>query len=142
MTLLSRKFAISAIAALAFGGNTALAQSAYDDAACRQYADAQTAPMRAQATNQAVGNTLLGAGVGAAIGGAVGGGRGAGIGAASGAVLGTMGGAANAQNANDYIAQQYSAYYYSCMQARSGPPAAAPAYQPAPAYPYTPASRY
>lgn len=135
MTPLPRKFTPALATVLTLCAGAAWAQSAYDDAACRQYADAQTAPMRAQASNQAVGNTLLGAGLGAAIGGAVGGGRGAGIGAASGAVLGTMGGAANAQGANDYIAQQYSGYYYSCMRARSAPP---PGYAPAPAYGYPP----
>ena len=56
-----------------------------NDLACRQWADAQVAPYRAQAGANAVGSTLLGAGLGAAIGAAAGGGRGAGIGAASGA---------------------------------------------------------
>jgi hypothetical protein len=74
----------------------AIAQSYYDDQACRQYADAQTAPLRAQANSQAVGGTLLGAGLGAALGAAAGGGRGAGIGAATGAIVGTGVGAANA----------------------------------------------
>ena len=69
------------------------------DMRCRQYADAQIAPLRDQANANTVGSTLLGAGLGAALGGAIGGGRGAGIGAASGAVLGTGVGAANAQNA-------------------------------------------
>src|SRR6516225_339749 len=64
-----------------------------NDLACRQWADAQVAPYRAQAGANAVGSTLLGAGLGAAIGAAAGGGRGAGIGAASGALLGTVGGA-------------------------------------------------
>ena len=81
----------------------ALAQSYYDDQACRQFADAQVAPLRDQANSQAVGNTLLGAGLGAAVGAAVGGGRGAaGIGAASGTIVGTGVGAANAQNAAGY----------------------------------------
>lgn len=126
-TLRNFALAAGALAALSFSP-AASAQSAYDDMACRQYADAQVAPMRSQASSQAFGSTLLGAGLGAAIGGAVGGGRGAGIGAASGALAGTVGGAANAQDANAYIAQQYSAYYYQCMQARTAPP-------PAPGYP-------
>src|SRR5690348_12294265 len=82
------------------------AQSYYDDQACRQFADAQTAALRDQANSQAIGSALLGAGLGAAIGGAVGGGRGAGIGAASGAVVGTGVGAANAQNMAGYSQQQ------------------------------------
>ena len=125
-TIRNFAFGVGALAALWLSA-PASAQTAYDDMACRQYADAQVAPMRSQASSQAFGSTLLGAGLGAAIGGAVGGGRGAGIGAASGAVAGTVGGAANAQNANGYIAQQYSAYYYQCMQARSAPP---PGYPP------------
>ena len=89
----------------------ALAQSYYDDQACRQFADAQVAPLRDQANSQAVGNTLLGAGLGAAVGAAVGGGRGAtGIGAASGTIVGTGVGAANPQNAAGCLQQQYNAY--------------------------------
>jgi uncharacterized protein YcfJ len=128
------------------------------DATCRQYADAQIAPLRDQANAQSVGSTLLGAGLGAALGGAIGGGRGAGIGAASGAVLGTGVGAANAQNAAMNLQQQYNIYYANCMSAHGGaapggysqPPGAysqAPggysgayqpppgAYQPPPGYP-------
>ena len=112
-----------------------------NDLACRQWADAQVAPYRAQAGANAVGSTLLGAGLGAAIGAAAGGGRGAGIGAASGALLGTVGGAANAQSNEAYAQQQYAALYYQCMQ---GPPAAPPppAYAPAPAYGYPPPGYY
>ena len=130
-TIRSLALGVGGLAALGLPATATKAQSYYDDAACRQYADQATAPMRAQATNQAVGSTLLGAGLGAAIGGAVGGGRGAGIGAASGAVAGTLGGAANAQDANAYIAQQYNAYYAQCMQSRSTPQ---PAYAPPPGY--------
>jgi hypothetical protein len=118
----------------------AIAQTYYDDQACRQYADAQIAPLRDQANAQAFGSTLFGAGLGAAIGGAVGGGRGAGIGAASGAVAGTGVGVANAQNSAAYLQQQYSAYYAQCMASRTSPPpgyaAPSPAYGPAPGYGY------
>ncbi len=92
------------------------------DMRCRQYADAQIAPLRDQANANTVGSTLLGAGLGAALGAAVGGGRGAGIGAASGAVLGTGVGAANAQNAAMGLQQQYDMYYANCMGAQGGPP--------------------
>ena len=104
------------------------------DLQCRQYADQATQPMRDQANSQAVGSTLLGAGMGAALGAAIGGGRGAGIGAASGAFAGAAGGAANSADAAGYIQQQYNAYYYQCMQ--QGQPA--PAYAPAPGYPPAP----
>jgi outer membrane lipoprotein SlyB len=91
------------------------------DMQCRQYADAQIAPLRDQANANTVGSTLLGAGLGAALGAAIGGGRGAGIGAASGAVLGTGVGAANAQGAAMGLQQQYDMYYANCMAARGGP---------------------
>jgi hypothetical protein len=116
----------------------AMAQSYYDDQACRQYAGQQVAALQGQANAQAFGSTLLGAGLGAAIGGAVGGGRGAGIGAASGAVLGGATGVANAQNAAGYAPQQYNAFYSQCMASRRPPPpsyyAPAPAYAPSPGY--------
>jgi uncharacterized protein YcfJ len=114
----------------------AMAQTAYDDAACRQYADQAVAPIRDQANSQAVGSTLLGAGLGAALGGAIGGGRGAGIGAASGAFAGAAGGAANSAEASGYIQQQYNAYYAQCMSTRAPRP---PAYA-APGYPQQPSS--
>jgi len=121
----------------------AMAQSYYDDQACRQYAGQQVAALQGQANAQAFGSTLLGAGLGAAIGGAVGGGRGAGIGAASGAVLGGATGIANAQNVAGYAPQQYNAYYSQCMAARTPPPSyypPAPVYAPAQGYAPRPSS--
>ena len=125
--------AASVLAALTTS-TAAMAQSHYDDQACRQYASQQVAAIQNQANAQAFGSTLLGAGLGAAIGGAVGGGRGAGIGAASGGVLGGATGIANAQNAAAYAPQQYNAYYSQCMAARTPPPPSygAPAYAPGP----------
>lgn len=147
MKPVKRSFAIGMLGAF-IGSTAAVAQSPYyDDLACRQYADQQTAPMRSQAGANAVGSTLLGAGLGAALGGAIGGGRGAGIGAASGAIVGAGSGAAQAQYDAAYIQQQYNAFYSQCMQARSAsysapppgyaPPsgyAAPPAYAPPPGY--------
>jgi hypothetical protein len=134
--------AASVLAALTTS-TAAMAQSYYDDQACRQYASQQVAAMQNQANAQAFGSTLLGAGLGAAIGGAVGGGRGAGIGAASGGVLGGATGIANAQNAAAYAPQQYNAYYSQCMASRTPPPAyygAPPAYAPAQGYAPRPSS--
>jgi hypothetical protein len=111
------------------------------DMRCRQYADAQIAPLRDQANANTVGSTLLGAGLGAALGAAVGGGRGAGIGAASGAVVGTGVGAANAQNAAMDLQQRYNAYYANCMAAQAGPPPGLPA-PPPPAGSPVPPPRY
>lgn len=114
---------------------SAMAQTPYDDAVCRQYADNQTASLRAQAQNQQVGGTVGGALLGAGIGAAIGGGRGAAIGAGAGAVAGTGAGAANAQQTNDYANQQYAAYYNQCMASRAQPqPAPAPGYAPQPGY--------
>ncbi len=121
---------IAGMLATATLGGGAVAQNPYaDDMACRQYADQQTAGLRAQASQagaDAVGGTLLGAGLGAALGAAVGGGRGAAVGAASGAVVGTGAGVANAQNTEAYYQQQYAAWYQNCMAYRRSPP---PAYQ-------------
>ena len=137
MKPVASSFVASTLAVVAMSTST-MAQSYYDDQACRQYADAQTAPLRDQANSQAIGGTLLGAGLGAALGAALGGGRGAGIGAASGAIVGTGVGAANAQNAAGYLQQQYSAFYAQCMASRRYPPppytAPAPAYAPAPVH--------
>ena len=148
-------FYVAAGLAVLTASTGAMAQSYYDDQACRQYAGQQVTALQGHANAQAFGSTLLGAGLGAAIGGAVGGGRGAGIGAASGAVLGGTTGVVNAQNAASYAPQQYNAYYAQCMAARRPPPppyyAPAPAYAPAPNYypqqgypatSYYPPSRY
>jgi uncharacterized protein YcfJ len=149
MTLIASRLVGSVLAALTVS-TAALAQSYYDDQACRQFADAQIAPLRDQANSQAIGSTILGAGLGAAVGAAVGGGRGAGIGAASGAIVGTGVGATNAQNAAGYLQQQYDRYYAQCMASRRYPPpsysAPAPAYVPGPGYApqpgYAPPPRY
>src|SRR5499427_104781 len=136
-------FAASVLALLTTS-TAAMAQSYYDDQACRQYAQQQVAAIQGQANAQAFGSTLLGAGLGAAIGGAVGGGRGAGIGAASGAVLGGGAGVANAQNTAAYAQQQWNAYYSQCMASRQPPPPAynynapAPSYNPPPSNYYAP----
>ena len=138
MKLVGTKF-IGSVLAVLTAATGAVAQSYYDDQACRQFADAQVAQLRDQANSQALGSALLGAGVGAALGAAVGGGRGAGIGAASGAIVGTGVGAANAQTTGGYLQQQYNTYYAQCMASRRYPPspygAPAPTYAPSPGYP-------
>jgi outer membrane lipoprotein SlyB len=108
----------------ALTATSALAQTAYDDAVCRQYASQNASAVQAQANNNAVGSTLGGALLGAGLGAAIGGGRGAAIGAASGAIVGTGAGAAQAQGAGD---QAYWSYYNSCMASRAQA-APAPAY--------------
>src|SRR6516162_1767149 len=89
------------------GPNKSFDAFAADQAACQQYATAQTAPQAYAATNQNVGVTLVTTALGAGIGGAVGGGYAAGIGAASGAALGAFAGAGNAGFAQMSLQQQY-----------------------------------
>lgn len=109
---------------------SAMAQTAYDDATCRQYASQNASYAQSQANNNAVGSTLGGALLGAGLGAAIGGGRGAAIGAASGAIVGTGAGAAQAQGAGDNA--YWQAYNY-CMSTRT--PAPPPAYgAPPPGY--------
>ena len=127
-------FLVATVMAVA-ASSSAMAQDYNRDAQCRQYAAQAVAPMQQQAGANAVGSTLLGAGLGAALGAAAGGGRGAAIGAASGAAVGGVGGAA----ANsDAVQQAYNSYYYQCMEP---PPAPQPGYaQPGYAQPgYAPA---
>jgi hypothetical protein len=120
--------------AAAPGANKSFDAFAADQAACEQYATAQTAPQAYAATNQAVGATLLTTALGAAIGGAVGGGHAAGIGAASGAALGVFGGAANSGFAQMSLQQQYDVLYGQCMYAHGNqvpglaPPPGTPPY--------------
>jgi len=116
---------------VAMTATAALAQTAYDDQVCRQWAAQNANYAQAQANNNAVGSTLGGALLGAGLGAAIGGGRGAAIGAASGAIVGTGAGAAQAQGAGDQAF--YQAYNY-CMSTRTPQPAQ-PAYgAPPPGY--------
>ena len=116
------------------GPNKPFDAFAADQAACQQYATAQTAPQAYATTNQNVGTTLLTAALGAGIGGAVGGGHAAGIGAASGAALGTLVGASNAGFAQMSLQQQYDFLYGQCMFAHGdqvpgfSPPPGTPPY--------------
>jgi hypothetical protein len=101
------------------GPNKSFAVFAADQAACEQYAAAQTGPDAAAANNQAVGvallGTALGAGLGAGIGAAVGNaGKGAAIGAASGGALGILGNAGGAP-AQIALQQEYDVLYAQCM---------------------------
>lgn len=112
---------------VALTATAAVAQTAYDDATCRQWASQQASYAQAQANNQAVGSTLLGAALGAGIGAAIGGGRGAAIGAGTGAIVGTGTGMANAQDAGS---QAYWSYYNQCMASRTPAPAAPQGYPP------------
>jgi len=100
------------------GANKPFNQFTADQQACQGYANSQTAPLAAQANNQAVGTALLTTALGAGLGAAIGGGRGAAIGAASGAVVGGSMAAQGSTLAGMSIQQQYDIYYAQCMSAR------------------------
>jgi hypothetical protein len=113
-----------------------------DQAACQQYAAAQTAPSVSAANSQAFGAGLFTTALGAAIGGAVGGGHAAGIGAASGAGLGALGAAGTSGYAQQGVQQQYDIVYGQCMAAHgnsvpafSPPPGTRPYYGSSSSYP-------
>jgi len=100
------------------GTNKPFDQFTADQQACQAYANAQTAPLSAQANTQAVGGALLTTVLGAGLGAAIGGGRGAAIGAASGAVVGGSMAAQSSALAGMSIQQQYDVLYSQCMYAR------------------------
>lgn len=118
--------------AVAPGRNKSFDAFAADQAACQQYAAAQTAPAANAANNQAVGGAILTTALGAALGGAIGGGRGAGIGAASGAAFGTVAGAGGSGYAQMSLQQQYDVMYVQCMSAHGN---SVPGLSPAPGAP-------
>ena len=111
---------------------SALAQTAYDQQVCQQWASQNANYAQAQANNNAAGSALGGALLGAGIGAIAGGGRGAAIGAGAGAFTGAVAGGAQAQGAGNNA--YWQAYNY-CMSTRTPAPPP-PAYygQPAPQY--------
>lgn len=118
------------------GANKPFDQFAADQQTCEGYANSQTAPLAAQANNQALGSTLLTTALGAGLGAAIGGGRGAAIGAASGAVVGGAAGARGSSIASMNIQQQYNIYYSQCMYARGNQvPGYSPSQYAIPPYP-------
>jgi len=118
------------------GANKPFDQFAADQQTCQAYANQQTAPMTAQANNQAAGGALLTTILGAGLGAAFGGGRGAAIGAASGALVGTGVAARNSSLAGMSIQQQYNVFYGQCMYARGNQvPGFAPNQYALPPYP-------
>ena len=98
-----------------FTATSATAQTAYDDAVCRQWASQYANWAQAQANNQAAGSALGGALLGAGIGALAGGGRGAAIGAGAGAFTGAVTGGARAQGAGNQV--WWNAFNY-CMSTR------------------------
>jgi hypothetical protein len=117
------------------GPNKSFEAFGADQAACQQYAAAQTAPAVAAANEQAVGVALASsaaaAGFGAAIGAAAGNAaRGAAIGAASGGALGIIVNTVGAVSPEMSLQQQFDMVYGECMAARGN---SLPGLSPAPA---------
>jgi len=118
------------------GPNKPFPQFQADQQTCQAYANSQTAPLAAQANNQAIGGALLTTALGAGLGAAIGGGRGAAIGAASGAAIGTGMAAQGSSIAGMSIQQQYDIYYSQCMYARGNQvPGFSPTQYAIPPYP-------
>jgi uncharacterized protein YcfJ len=114
------------------GANKPANQFMADQQTCQGYANSQTAPLSAQANNQALGGALLTTAIGAGLGAAIGGGRGA----ASGALVGTAAGAQGSSIAGMNIQQQYDIFYGQCMYARGNQvPGFAPNMYAIPPYP-------
>jgi hypothetical protein len=90
----------------------------YDQAGCRQFADASVAGQAQNANNRAVGAAAIGTVLGAGLGAAIGGGRGAAIGAGSGAIAGTGFGMSGSSNEQMGIQQQYDNAFAQCMYAK------------------------
>jgi uncharacterized protein YcfJ len=107
--------AVLAGALAVFTASSAMAQTARDEAVCRQWASQNANWAQAQANNNAVGSTFGGALLGAGIGALAGGGRGAAIGAGAGAFTGAISGGARAQGAGNQA--WFNAFNY-CMSTR------------------------
>jgi hypothetical protein len=90
----------------------------YDQAGCRQYAEAMVAGQAQNANNRAVGAAAIGTVLGAGLGAAIGGGRGAAIGAGSGAIAGTGLGIGSSANEQIGIQQQYDNAFAQCMYSK------------------------
>ena len=124
------------------------------DAACRQYASAQTGGQTPgqQAARSGIGGAVVGTGVGAAAGALIGtasghAGTGAAIGAGSGLLAGTLLGSARGRGSAAATQNSYNMSYSQCMIAKGEqiPPPAPPAVVYAAPYPtpaYIPAPVY
>ncbi len=95
-------------------------QFRFDDADCRQYAQAQVGGASAEggAAGSMAKSAAVGAAVGAAAGALMGGHEGAGSGAGTGLVVGTMAGAGAGQGSAHEIQRRYDAAYGQCMYAK------------------------
>lgn len=92
-------------------------QFRFDDAECRNYAQAQIGGTTANqsANNAAVSSAVVGTAVGAVAGAAMGGHEGAGVGAGTGLLMGSMVGAGAADSSARGTQRQYDNAYVQCM---------------------------
>jgi hypothetical protein len=126
-----------------------LAQFQQDDAYCRQYASQTSggAASAQAATNNAVGNAVVGTGIGAAAGALLGAaagnaGAGAAIGAGTGLLVGSASGVNSANASAGSLQRGYDISYTQCMTAQGNTvqqaQAPAPYYYPGYYGPYAP----
>jgi hypothetical protein len=103
------------------GSKSSFQQFQVDDAACREYATAQSGGQpaaqaaRESAASTAVAGTLIGAAIGAALGGSS---DGTAVGAAFGLLTGAAVGTDAAQSSYYLIQRNYDGAYYACMYGR------------------------
>lgn len=95
-------------------------QFRFDDAECRNYAQAQIggATANQSADNAAVKSAVVGTAIGAAAGAAMGGHEGAGVGAGAGLLMGSMAGAGAAEGSAYGTQRRYDNAYIQCMYAK------------------------
>ncbi len=95
-------------------------QFRFDEADCRQYANAQIGGRSANeaAADSGVKSAVVGTVVGATAGALMGGHNGAGVGAGAGLLIGSMMGAGTAEHTGRNLQQRYDFAYQQCMYAK------------------------
>ncbi|HMM55053.1 MAG TPA: glycine zipper family protein [Candidatus Desulfobacillus sp.] len=128
------------------GTSMSFEQFRMDEAACRQYAEAETGQSaEGAAASSAAQSAAIGTAVGAVAGAIIGGRSGAGVGAGTGLIVGSASGAGSARVSGDVLQRRYDNAYIQCMYAKghrvpvagnfSPEPQRTPAQQAAPQYP-------
>lgn len=102
------------------GTGKSFEQFQIDDAACRNYAQAQVGGTTASqaATDAAVRSAAVGTAIGAVAGAAIGGRDGAGVGAGTGLLFGSAAGSNAAYGSSGALQRRYDNAYIQCMYAK------------------------
>lgn len=102
------------------GTGKSFEQFQIDDAACRDYAQAQVGGTTANqaATDAAVRSAAVGTAVGAVAGAAIGGRDGVGVGAGTGLLFGSAAGSGAAYGSSGALQRRYDNAYIQCMYAK------------------------